>query len=521
MQRRTLIARLPAVLFGLVFLLAVFFAGRVIYGRDAGWAALSAAAVSSSCINFSRQARYYSSTLALSALCCLLLYLMLRRGRWRDFLVGAVFFVLLFHTNILSFVVLCVTGALVVPFLLHHTRILAKLLLFTGTVAAGTVPWAVLSGFMGSHADLPKARSLLSWSQILDYPTERLALALPALLLLGFLAAAWPYRRRIPQRLIFPFEGSRRAFFFLAAWSFTGFVMFVAFIPAASYFYSRITLVLMVPALLFGALLFAAAARACHHRYSYALAPALFVIFLALTGMATFRGYSLGTATPPIYEVISRLRKLDIPPGTRLYTNSGSNLVLRFYTGLPVQNVMPVRKSFLDNYPGEIFILESPPYDWLAWRKFHQYMVSSGRPLTPAEARRMLRDLSGPLLREDLKTRVSEILPDAEAAPDFLQPLVRELREKTAEKVSADVKITGNPMFDGYSIPDYTAMWQVFFYRFVKPEERMGAHLNYADRIRTATAYVLPEEWVLIHCPALDGPDHVAVTASDLSPPIR
>ena len=57
-------------------------------------------------------------------------------------------------------------------------------------------------------------------------------------------------------------------------------------------------------------------------------------------------------------------------------------------------------------------------------------------------------------------------------------------------------------MFDGYRIPDRVVWWQVFFYRFVRPEDRIGVHLNYADRIRSASAAILPGEWVLITSPA-------------------
>src|SRR5262249_27686429 len=80
MRRRTVAGRLPGVLFGGVFLVAVFFAGRELAGKAAAWAALAGGAVCTPAIYFARQARYYSAALALAACCCLAGCLLLRRG---------------------------------------------------------------------------------------------------------------------------------------------------------------------------------------------------------------------------------------------------------------------------------------------------------------------------------------------------------------------------------------------------------------------------------------------------------
>ena len=45
--------------------------------------------------------------------------------------------------------------------------------------------------------------------------------------------------------------------------------------------------------------------------------------------------------------------------GTKLYAFPNSHLLLTYYLGLPVQSIAPVRKSFLDEYPGDIILLET------------------------------------------------------------------------------------------------------------------------------------------------------------------
>src|SRR5687767_7891833 len=74
MRRRTAAGRWPAVLFGALFLVAAFAAAREMYGADAGWVALAAGAVLVPAVEYARQARYYSATLALVTCCCWLLW---------------------------------------------------------------------------------------------------------------------------------------------------------------------------------------------------------------------------------------------------------------------------------------------------------------------------------------------------------------------------------------------------------------------------------------------------------------
>ena len=150
LQRRTTAARAPGVVFGLIFLVAIFVAAREAYGADAGWAALAAGAVNTSAIALARQARYYSTTLAITALCALLLARMVKRGGRRDFALAGVMLALLFHTNLIALVGMATAFGCCAHLLRPQPRIAEKLSWLGGIFVAGVLPWVVATGFLDS-----------------------------------------------------------------------------------------------------------------------------------------------------------------------------------------------------------------------------------------------------------------------------------------------------------------------------------------------------------------------------------
>jgi uncharacterized membrane protein len=502
MHRRTVAARLPSVVFGLVFLVGVFLAGRELYGLDAACAALVAGAVSTTTITLARQARYYSLTLALSAMCALMVARLMNRGARRDFVLSGVVFALLFHANILAFVGAGAAFALLIPFLVRRDRIVGNLACFGGIVTAGILPWVLAAGFLGAAFDRPMARELLAWSDIADYALDRVVFVVIAAATLVWVFATWRPSKRISQRFTVAFAHGRSGFVFLAAWASVAFVAFIVLIPAASYFYSRLTLVILVPALLFGAMLAAAIGRTVMPRHSVLVGTPLLILLLYSGGKTTFWWPHFLPGQPQIFAVIDHLRGLDIPAGTRLYADAGVGLPLMFYSGLPFRNVLPVRRSFLDSYPDELLIVEGPRVESLSWVDVTERFREQGTVVVAADARRIARRFSEQAARERVESRVARTYPVASPALE-LTVLAPVERRKTTAGVQRMIEESGNPMFRGFEIRDYAELWQVFFYRFVGPHERMGEKLNYAGRIRHARAFVLPEGWVVIRCPRL------------------
>jgi hypothetical protein len=501
MRWRTTVGRIPAVVFGGLFLVAVFFAGREMYGPDAGWAALVLSAVCRPAIDFSRQARYYSATLALTTYLCLLIWLMINRGRWRDFLLCAVFLVLLFHTHALSFLTTCAVLGVVTPCLLRHRHIAAKLSVLAVVVALGVIPWLMWTGFSESTREIPRAWSLLSYEDLLAFTRALGPFPALAILTLVWLPASEKLRSKLPDRLTRPFADYKWAFLFLAAWALIGLVAFVVWMPAASYFYGRLALTIMGPGILFGAMLFAAVARMIAPAWAPWLASGLFLLPLIQFGQADFWRPAQPPGTITTYDVFDDFRRLEMPSGTKLYATPNHHLVVAFYTGLPCQSVAPVRRSFLNQYAKDVWILEAGPcYESLTWSEIQRTLLVVGHCVSENEARQIEGSLAGRLLRADLQGRAASVTPVLEPAPDYYLALERVQRLKTLNGITALLAIGGNPIFKGYALADYR-WWQVFYYRFVNPEARIGANLNYTERIRSAEAMVLPLDWVVFRCP--------------------
>ena len=320
---------------------------------------LAAATINTSAITLARQARYYSATLAVTAVCGLLLVRMVTRGGRRDFALGGVMFALLFHTNLVALAGMAAAFAACVPLLARQPRLLEKASLLAGVFALGVLPWVVATGFVDSAAGLPPARALLGVAEVIDYLRQRIPFVAVAAATLGWLIAIDVFRTRVPERLRRPFAHSRPIFTVLLAWTTSSFIAFQLLVPAASYFPSRLSLILLVPSLLFGATLFAALARTVTRHHSPLLASTFFALLLGLLGTATgWFPLAMEAGRPPLFDVVEHLQGLAMPSGTRVYGDTGTALQLTFYSGLPVQSVLPVRRSFFDTYAGEVLIVE-------------------------------------------------------------------------------------------------------------------------------------------------------------------
>jgi hypothetical protein len=343
----------------------------------------------------------------------------MNRGARRDFVLSGVVFVLLFHSNVLAFVGAGAAFALLIPFLVGRDRIVGNLACFGGIVIAGILPWVLATGFLGSAFDRPRARELLEWTHIADYAVDRLVFVVIAAATLVWVFATWRTSKRIPQRFTVAFAHGRSGFVFLAAWASVAFVAFIALIPAASYFYSRLTLVILVPALLFGAMLAAAIGRTVMPRHSVLVGTPLLILLLYSAGKTTFWWPHFLPGQPQIFAVIEHLRGLDIPPGTRLYADAGVGLPLMFYSGLPFRNVLPVRRSFLDSYPDELLIVEGPRLESLSWVDVTERFEDQGMTVVAADARRIARRFNEQTAREHVESRVARMYPAASPAPDL------------------------------------------------------------------------------------------------------
>ena len=504
-KRLTRAARMPAVLFGMAFLLLIFRMADEMYGRDAAWGALLAGAFSLGVIDLSRQARYYSLLVLLSTACCLLVWRVYRNGRWRDYLQGAAAFALLFHTHAIGFLIACSALALVLPRALRRSGSLPRALAFGGIVLALTLPWGLYSGFFEAAGKMPRAWPYLAFPEDL---VAFLALRWHSTLLLAGSSlaffAAEVAERHLPSEFTSPFLSRRAELRFLIGWLVLAYVVFTGLTPAASYSLDRMTLAMLGPGLVLAASLVAALARAAVPNPPTGLASVLLAAYLALFG--NLDPLHLEGSRPPYkQEALEVLRSFPLKPDTRIFATPNFHLLLTVYTGLPVQSVAPVRKSFLDSYPGEILLFEVISFRPPTAKMVQDAAWTEGIRLGPEEAQELAWLVTSRAVRERLSGSVAELHPplESDSLPAYLRPLVdSQPRYTETHFQEEDLVRTFPAMFRGFRISDWTSWWSIYFYRFVGPEGRMGPDANYRKRLSNARATVLPSGATVYWSPA-------------------
>ena len=144
-----------------------------------------------------------------------MIWKMSRRGWWRDYVIGAILLGLLFHTHVLTFLIVCFAGMIMLPWMLRGERTIAKLFA-AGTIAAGLiVPWMVYSGFLDNAHDVPKAVTTLKlpWDLFI-YPIDRWPVTL---FLVGSALWIWAVQvlsKKLPPSLAMPFLADAGLFIF-------------------------------------------------------------------------------------------------------------------------------------------------------------------------------------------------------------------------------------------------------------------------------------------------------------------
>lgn len=498
--RVTLAARVPSILFGTLFVLVLFLAAREIAGSCAAWAAAGAAACSDFTVAIARDARYYSLTLLLGTLACWMTWRIARAGRWRDVIAGALVVGALFHAHVLTCVVACLMLAITTPWTLARPQAARKLAALAAIVGAMVLPWAWWSGFLDQLGAIPKAWPYLELpGDLTRFLADRPApVALLAAVVLGVVVRD-ALGARAPSRLQAAYEGRRAATWFLATWVVVGWIAFVALMPAVSNVFSRMALPILGPGLLLAGIAAAGAVRALAGRERPVLATAALLAFLFLaTDARPLRSPRDEGLTRNVRDAIAWLRHNEFPAGTRFYATPNHHLTLALYTGIPVQDVAPVRAGFLDDHPGTVVLIEacgaySPPPD-------DAIEAALGRPAADDELAR----LRAGVLREAARSRagrmaarVVDVAPRAPLPPE-VAPLVERVLEFTRAALRRRNPVRWCPaVFRGFDPEDWTDWWRIYFYRFVDPERRKGAGANYAGRLRSATAIMLPSGWTI------------------------
>ncbi len=497
MRYRTFVPRVPSIVFSAFMLLFVYWAGREMFGNTAACAALLAAALADNFVWLGCQARYYSATLAVVAACVYLIHRIMRRGAWRDFIALGIALSVLFHTHLLSFAIASTATAAMIPFWIGKRRIVFKASLTGAIVAIAALPWLLATGYLRHLGEIPGAWPLLVFpDDFLRYLRGREDYAFLFLIVLCAVGAYFLRPRKLPRIVRESIAHHRPAIILSLVWIVTGFVFWVRLMPAASFFVNRLSLPILVPGLLLVSVVFAYAARLVYRRGRVLLAPALFALFLLVSGRLWYVSPVHEFTVPGDYAPVALLKDLELKQGTKLYVTPSDQLVLSYYTGLPFQSIAPVRRSYLESCPRPIVLVERvhrwcETDDPLGWQGLQEAALRAGVVLDEKDARALAHRLITRIDREDEVARVARLVPPLEEIPSWVAEAVAEQRRlEKFEYAEMHRQRTLPIVLGAYTLGSWSDWWPIFFYRFVDPESRMGDRLNYAGRLGEATAYI-------------------------------
>jgi hypothetical protein len=266
----------------------------------------------------------------------------------------------------------------------------------------------------------------------------------------------------------------------------------------------RAYLGVVAPGIVLGAILFAGIGRLMQPRYSVAIGCVLFVGFIFSNARASYSWDREVSKTQRNVDLIARMRTRNLRPGTRVYSTPSDQLIFTYYTSVPVQSVAAVRRSYFENYPNDIVVIESftrfIPANWwevtLAAKRYGLHMPRG-------EAEGWARRLTARHLAEHVRPMVASVDVPSDPLPDWAKDVFERQREMTVYYSDVTDNPTGaNPaVFRGYSLPDYSWWWQIFFYRYLDMNARAGDQLNYRPRLANARAVVLPSTYVIYFSP--------------------
>jgi len=492
---RTFVPRVPAVVFSILCMLVLYRLGCELGGRVAGFCALTLLAFNAQSVDFGIQARYYSLTLLMNAVSAWCLLKVIRRGGLSDFLLLGLAAATLFHTHLFSTIVFTALAATLSPAIIRQPGWFPKALAGASLAGALVLPWIVLTGFLQTASSVPKVYQLFdSAREGVIYMIERPVPMVFLSILLGLLVVAKGRPHWLPSRLAGNFAGHALIYMALLFWMIITYVGFHLLMPAASYFLERLTLVLWIPYALILSLFVSDILRGMPKNRAILLGVAAMIVFLMVRGrFAFFEETWISSQKQAIAALTNALSERTFEEGTRIYATPNEHLTITYYTGLPVQSVAPVRRSFFESYPDPVVFIELQ-LDGIFPEKERVVALAESRGWPPTEE--VLLKLSLPvwsgIITEQLAKRgiATEKLATQDAMFDNLIRETIPRFEKQRLEWIADMR--ANPLFRAVPAGTVNDLWLGFFYRFVDPENRIGPNLNILPRLRTANIELVP-----------------------------
>ncbi len=440
----------------------------------------------------------------MTLLCAAAAWSLYKHGRWRDYLTLGLLEGLLFHTHQLSALVFAMTCLVLAPRVLSHSDWFRKSASAAAIAILLTVPWAIYCGFFSAASGLPKAHELFSsnrdWFEYLLERPAGLSLVVGMMVLLG----CYCILERLGLKHLEQASSRLKIYFFLTLWSLLAYFSFQFLVPAASYFYERLTLIVLVPVACFIGMTLAELVILCKRPVQIVLSIALPLLILAFLKDLPFYKSNLKSELVRLAEVVQHIdeicQKDDAP--LRIYATPNNQLVWSYYTGLPVQSIAPIRPSFLEEYQGgllylqESMLLSSPKPTELELIPDQSTEASEIPPL--AERTSLIRthwigrQLDSKGLRQWRK--------NAPPLPANFEPAMKAFDDKAFHAQYEYVQtLEDNPIFRNLGTNSLHDTWMCFYYRFVNFENRIGMNANIRPFLEDADITILSYAGVIAY----------------------
>jgi len=492
---RTFAPRLPALIFSVGTMLLIFFVGCRLGGLPVGFAALTLMAFNAQTVDFGYQARYYSATLFFAALCAFALIQVMQRGWWRDFIGLGVAAALLFHTHLFSVMAFTLVACAATPSIVKKKHWLSKSLVGGGLSAMLAVPWIVLTGFLGTASHVPMIHTLFEskWDAmifILDRPIPLvLTITVVMVLLIARVKPAW-----LPSAVSVPLRNHGAIYALLLFWLVAAYVAFHLIVPAASFFFERLSLVLWTPFVLMLSLFLADVFARFRPAIGACLAVLSVLAFLTVRErLAFFEGSVITAKRASVAALTTALEKIDFAPRTKIFATPSEHLPITYYTGLPVQSVAPIRRSFLNTYPDPIAYIYVQ-MDVVFPSRYDLLEAAAWSQIEPTDEN--LQNLNRTIWEAVAFREIAErgiVLPARDPIPDILKGYVEKTHWKSMQVRNLYLSgMDSSPVMRGIPANKIKDLWLGFFYRFVDPASRIGSNLNIIPRLQNAEVTPVP-----------------------------
>ncbi|MBU0666017.1 MAG: glycosyltransferase family 39 protein [Nanoarchaeota archaeon] len=383
--RSEFILRFPFALIGVLSLLMIYLLTKLLFNEKTALIALFLQATSPSMLFYDRMIRYYSPMILLILATAYFFIKAFKDDKNKDYVLGTIVMILLFYTHIIA----CFSiGVILLIFrLLTKKDINKKSIVSVVILIIIVIPWIFGVGFFQNMANQPRlmnvwnntSKNFLFQSVIAGIANQGMLNIFLYLALLVLVINLFVHVKNSKNPFVWNKDSVKFLFLYLIV-----FLIIPSILVPFSSFEEKLFLPLIPISLVLIATLFESIICLCKNRTGkVAIIIILFVLsFVHVDSVFGRTGHNNLTISKImkkssdtfITSIDFFLKNYDISNETLILT-TGNQFPMMYYIENPVQIVWPVRKDFINNYRGELIIVEKEPVDGTC-NHFYQYVNS-------------------------------------------------------------------------------------------------------------------------------------------------